>query len=874
MATITDKELKIVWVTEADTKSDASIITDSTTTGNTDAFYIVPPRMNTEGEYETYGYIMRNGVKVVEGIAVDAMQELIEEVDTKYTKPSTGIPTGDIAKGAITADKIADGVIPDTSKFALVTDLNWLEQDVQDKDQLIWGELGFYLKNATQEITTQADFDAFIEPNKVKYATFRGGSGYGNWDTSGVISGDGIVISIGSEVSGFGVQIVYDQESNYCAMRAMDDRVWLKWSKFAFGEDLSDYLPLEGGTMRGDLAVPALLSAFADAKYTQCGIVIVPVIRAADLSMSNGSDYDAFFKQLVKWICANYADTYNTIFIGVGVPNYCVMYNIYIAGTTQLDSNGLPNECVGYVKSNDGNLMSFSYHNGTYKFAYEDGYLLSGTLSNLLSAQMDVGTYNYTSVFGINNSYHTFVVSEYDDTADEWVEIFNSETAAEWAKDVIAKGEWSNLCNCSAGRTIKVTISVKNNGSYYIYALALGLKTSGVNVEYECSNGQTGTIRSWSEWSSANFFHQSPPRTIEYLINTTNVNTPITICGFRVVTNTSEPIFVGKANEAHLADKATTADSATTADKASTANTLQGYTYRNILERHQSGDSWCSTAGWYRIGECIRSNTDGNTFLLSITRQYASIASESYLFAIAETYGGKYSITQIAGVYNEQLIKRIRVDYVNWTKSYIDFYYEYDGGNTIYWTTIGSATSYTTAQSNPTLQGTTYEFNIGEGCISNKGFSAPKFVTDGGTSAQFVRGDGTLGSLSEMNNTQEVVSISPSGQQTINIEPSKVYNINCYNADRLEFNLFNASEGIVREYTIMLFGIAADSPLFYIIANTASGNIGQIFFEEGKELYPDPQGNYCFSTDCHALLKIKSFDGGENYFITWERYDI
>lgn len=235
---------------------------------------------------------------VKSAMLADDINVSLAKANTAYQKPTNGIPTGDIAKGAITADKIADGVIPDVSGFAtadrvstLAENLTNLEQDVEDKDRAIWGELGLYLKNATQEITTQAAFDAFIEPNKVKYATFRGGSGYGNWDTSGVISGDGIVMSIGASYSGFGVQIVYDDESNYCAMRTMDDRAWSKWSKFAFGAELATKYTLpEGGIPTADIADGAITAdKIADGYYPDM------LVGYADNLTGHGESIDAMF---------------------------------------------------------------------------------------------------------------------------------------------------------------------------------------------------------------------------------------------------------------------------------------------------------------------------------------------------------------------------------------------------------------------------------------------------------------------------------------------------------------------------------------------------------------------------------------------------
>ena len=167
------------------------------------------------------------------------------------------------------------------------------------------------------------------------------------------------------------------------------------------------------------------------------------------------------------------------------------------------------------------------------------------------------------------------------------------------------------------------------------------------------------------------------------------------------------------------------AATATKASTATNADTLNGVHYQNILERTNSGSSYSGTAtGWFRIAETLGNDSSGCNFLLSIQRSYVYANNESYLFAISIDYYGKISITQLSGCYNEQLISKIRVDWMPGQKAYIDLYIATSTTNNGYfWYTVGNAKSYTVWTENPTLNGTAYEFTTVNGCKSDLGFT-------------------------------------------------------------------------------------------------------------------------------------------------------
>lgn len=162
---------------------------------------------------------------------------------------------------------------------------------------------------------------------------------------------------------------------------------------------------------------------------------------------------------------------------------------------------------------------------------------------------------------------------------------------------------------------------------------------------------------------------------------------------------------------------------------ATDAHTLDGVHWQYILERSFSGatnfgSNFDSDTGWKRIAETTTNDAVGCNFLLAINRSYSHVNNEAYLFSISITHNGSISITQLSGYANSRLITKIRVDYKPSGIAYIDFYIgTSSAGNTYYWYTVGSAKSYTSATSNPTLVGTAYEFTTVNGCKSDRGYT-------------------------------------------------------------------------------------------------------------------------------------------------------
>jgi hypothetical protein len=156
------------------------------------------------------------------------------------------------------------------------------------------------------------------------------------------------------------------------------------------------------------------------------------------------------------------------------------------------------------------------------------------------------------------------------------------------------------------------------------------------------------------------------------------------------------------------------------------ATQLGGVAYQNILERSKSGSSSLSGYGWYRIAQCLTTDNMSGNFILSINRNYSTHQSESMMFAISYTWSN-VTITQLSSATSNSLITKIRVFKTGTnTAPFVDFYlYSTSGTYTIGWTTMGSATSYTTAEKvDDSPSGTIYEHNVVSNSFSTNNITA------------------------------------------------------------------------------------------------------------------------------------------------------
>lgn len=149
------------------------------------------------------------------------------------------------------------------------------------------------------------------------------------------------------------------------------------------------------------------------------------------------------------------------------------------------------------------------------------------------------------------------------------------------------------------------------------------------------------------------------------------------------------------------------------------ADMLDGVHAKHLMEREYAGrsDSGTST-GWFRIAQSFDTLADnlGISGLLFLNRSYNYLNNESYTFSINIAYAGAITITQLSGVYNYNLIDKIRVTGSSSGKYYIDLHIaSATTNNSYYWTTVGGFKSLDSWTSNPSAGGNTKEFSIMQG---------------------------------------------------------------------------------------------------------------------------------------------------------------
>lgn len=157
------------------------------------------------------------------------------------------------------------------------------------------------------------------------------------------------------------------------------------------------------------------------------------------------------------------------------------------------------------------------------------------------------------------------------------------------------------------------------------------------------------------------------------------------------------------------------------------ADLLDGVERDSILELEAKGAARISAVGWYRIAKFKKTASQTNTCRLHLSRNYANLDNEAYIFDITYTYKNRYSITQTAGVYrdtNSQCLTKIRIDSVSSSSkyAYVDFYYSKESANTVYWLSIGSLESFREPTFVEAPTGTPIEFETTKGCKSALGF--------------------------------------------------------------------------------------------------------------------------------------------------------
>ena len=140
-----------------------------------------------------------------------------------------------------------------------------------------------------------------------------------------------------------------------------------------------------------------------------------------------------------------------------------------------------------------------------------------------------------------------------------------------------------------------------------------------------------------------------------------------------------------------------------------------------------------STAGWYRVFKSSQHNALSSSIILNIGRSYSNTNNETYTVSINIAFNGKIGFTQLSGNYQTKIITKVRVDYTNSGDLYVDIYYSSSASNTVWISGVGFGEFQApTAVSSAT--GTTAEFSLGNGVVTNGNVLATGQVTAGSAS--------------------------------------------------------------------------------------------------------------------------------------------
>ena len=155
------------------------------------------------------------------------------------------------------------------------------------------------------------------------------------------------------------------------------------------------------------------------------------------------------------------------------------------------------------------------------------------------------------------------------------------------------------------------------------------------------------------------------------------------------------------------------------------SDTFTGTTINANTFAWRSGKSKSINAvGWYRFAtSTVRTDATGNTYLISLGRNYAYTNNESYLIAVTLDYSG-CCFTQLAGHQystSSQLFTKIRCTRTHSGEVAFDFYYNGSASNTVYVNVLGHTEVQTPTAVTSTLNYTD-EFELGTGCKSSLGF--------------------------------------------------------------------------------------------------------------------------------------------------------
>lgn len=123
-------------------------------------------------------------------------------------------------------------------------------------------------------------------------------------------------------------------------------------------------LPLSGGTVTGNVTFNDTLSSDTKSGTAASKIVIVPQVAYSTIDSTHTDS--TYYKELMKWICTNYPNRTDTIFVGSANPNSANQFTVRIYNTSTVNTDGYPQYASGTATTLGGAMLTFGFSNYSY----------------------------------------------------------------------------------------------------------------------------------------------------------------------------------------------------------------------------------------------------------------------------------------------------------------------------------------------------------------------------------------------------------------------------------------------------------------------------------------------------------------------------
>lgn len=148
---------------------------------------------------------------------------------------------------------------------------------------------------------------------------------------------------------------------------------------------LAGKLSLSGGSVSGDVTFLKNLIGAKSTGTAASRIIILPQVLYSTIDETHTDSI--YFKELLKWICANYPEKTNQTYIGTANPNSRGNVFVHIYGTSEVNEDGYPRYSSGLYVAYGGRLLTFGTQEYTYYF--RESVFRGETVSTATQASQD-----------------------------------------------------------------------------------------------------------------------------------------------------------------------------------------------------------------------------------------------------------------------------------------------------------------------------------------------------------------------------------------------------------------------------------------------------------------------------------------------------